>query len=230
MGRRTCDGRDPPVRPQPAAHRPRPRTSAMFRATVREFAEQRVRPLVRKMDEESRIPRELIDACFELGLMGIEIPEKHGGSGAHVLHVDPRGRGAGARRPVARGARRRAEHARQQRDPALRATKRSRRSTSRSWPRSGWAPTRSARRARARTPSRSPAAPRTRATTTCSPAASSGSRTRAEAELFIVMANARSREGLQGHHELPGREDVPRLHGRQEGGQARDPRLARPAS
>ena len=53
-----------------------------FRAAVREFAEERVRPFVRRMDEESKIPRELIDACFELGLMGIEIPEAHGGSGA----------------------------------------------------------------------------------------------------------------------------------------------------
>jgi short/branched chain acyl-CoA dehydrogenase len=53
-----------------------------FRAAVRGFAEERVRPLVRKMDEESRIPRELIDACFELGLMGIEIPDQYGGSGA----------------------------------------------------------------------------------------------------------------------------------------------------
>jgi alkylation response protein AidB-like acyl-CoA dehydrogenase len=53
-----------------------------FRAAVREFAEERIRPLVRKMDIESCIPRELIDACFELGLMGIEIPESHGGAGA----------------------------------------------------------------------------------------------------------------------------------------------------
>jgi butyryl-CoA dehydrogenase/short/branched chain acyl-CoA dehydrogenase len=53
-----------------------------FRAAVREFAEERIRPLVRKMDEESKIPRELIDACFELGLMGIEIPDQYGGSGA----------------------------------------------------------------------------------------------------------------------------------------------------
>jgi butyryl-CoA dehydrogenase/short/branched chain acyl-CoA dehydrogenase len=53
-----------------------------FRAAVREFAEERIRPLVRKMDEESRIPREVIDACFELGIMGIEIPEALGGSGA----------------------------------------------------------------------------------------------------------------------------------------------------
>jgi len=53
-----------------------------FRTLVRDFAEKRIRPLVRKMDEESLIPREVIDACFELGLMGIEIPEAHGGSGA----------------------------------------------------------------------------------------------------------------------------------------------------
>ena len=53
-----------------------------FRAAVRDFAEERIRPLVRKMDEASQIPRELIDACFELGLMGIEIPDQYGGSGA----------------------------------------------------------------------------------------------------------------------------------------------------
>jgi alkylation response protein AidB-like acyl-CoA dehydrogenase len=53
-----------------------------FREVVRDFAEEKVRPLVRKMDEESKIPRELIDACFELGVMGIEIPDAHGGAGA----------------------------------------------------------------------------------------------------------------------------------------------------
>jgi len=50
-----------------------------FRQVVREFAEEKVRPLVAKMDAEAKIPRELIDACFELGIMGIEIPEAHGG-------------------------------------------------------------------------------------------------------------------------------------------------------
>jgi short-chain 2-methylacyl-CoA dehydrogenase len=53
-----------------------------FREVVRDFAEERIRPLVRKMDEESYIPRDLIDACFELGVMGVEIPEQHGGAGA----------------------------------------------------------------------------------------------------------------------------------------------------
>jgi butyryl-CoA dehydrogenase/short/branched chain acyl-CoA dehydrogenase len=54
----------------------------MFRDQVRDFAETEVRPLVPKMDKESYIPRELIDKCFELGIMGIEIPESAGGAGA----------------------------------------------------------------------------------------------------------------------------------------------------
>jgi alkylation response protein AidB-like acyl-CoA dehydrogenase len=54
----------------------------LFRDQVRQFAEERVRPLVHAMDEEAQIPRSLIDECFALGIMGIEIPEKHQGSGA----------------------------------------------------------------------------------------------------------------------------------------------------
>src|SRR5688572_16721086 len=49
---------------------------------VREFAEERVRPLVHEMDKEAKIPRALIDQCFELGIMGVEVPEEHGGAGA----------------------------------------------------------------------------------------------------------------------------------------------------
>ena len=48
---------------------------------MREFAEAQVRPLVREMDEHAKIPRALIDRLFELGVMGIEIPESYGGSG-----------------------------------------------------------------------------------------------------------------------------------------------------
>ena len=49
----------------------------MFRDQVRQFAEARVRPLVHKMDKEARtIPRALIDECFELGIMGVEIPDE----------------------------------------------------------------------------------------------------------------------------------------------------------
>jgi butyryl-CoA dehydrogenase/short/branched chain acyl-CoA dehydrogenase len=53
-----------------------------FRDVVRQFAEERIRPLVSRMDSEAAIPRALIDGCFELGIMGIEIPEPHGGAGA----------------------------------------------------------------------------------------------------------------------------------------------------
>jgi short/branched chain acyl-CoA dehydrogenase len=53
-----------------------------FRELVRAFAEERIRPLVRRMDEESEVPRPLIDALFELGVMSVEIPEPHGGAGA----------------------------------------------------------------------------------------------------------------------------------------------------
>jgi butyryl-CoA dehydrogenase/short/branched chain acyl-CoA dehydrogenase len=55
---------------------------AMFRDQVRQFAEEKVRPLVSRMDREAQIPRELIDACFDLGIMGIEVPEANGGAGA----------------------------------------------------------------------------------------------------------------------------------------------------
>ena len=55
---------------------------ALFREQVRQFAEEEVRPLVSQMDKEGQIPRDLIDKCFDLGIMGVEIPEKHGGAGA----------------------------------------------------------------------------------------------------------------------------------------------------
>jgi butyryl-CoA dehydrogenase/short/branched chain acyl-CoA dehydrogenase len=54
----------------------------MFREQVRQFAEAELRPLVARMDREAQIPRELIDACFELGIMGVEIPDTYGGAGA----------------------------------------------------------------------------------------------------------------------------------------------------
>jgi len=55
---------------------------AAFRRMVGDFADEKIRPRVHDMDEAEEIPREVIDACFELGLMGIEIPEEHGGAAA----------------------------------------------------------------------------------------------------------------------------------------------------
>jgi alkylation response protein AidB-like acyl-CoA dehydrogenase len=58
----------------------------LLRQSVREFADSRVRPLVREMDEHAKIGRPLIDALFDLGVMGIEIPESYGGGGASFFH------------------------------------------------------------------------------------------------------------------------------------------------
>ena len=60
---------------------------AILRDSVREFAEAHVRPIVREMDEHAKIPRELVNHLFELGVMGIEIPESYGGSGGTFFHA-----------------------------------------------------------------------------------------------------------------------------------------------
>ena len=57
----------------------------LLRNSVRAFAEAEIAPLARQMDAEARIARELIDQLFELGVMGIEIPERWGGGGGHFF-------------------------------------------------------------------------------------------------------------------------------------------------
>eukprot|EP01097_Dermamoeba_algensis_P008976 TRINITY_DN618_c0_g1_i1.p1 TRINITY_DN618_c0_g1~~TRINITY_DN618_c0_g1_i1.p1 ORF type:complete len:425 (+),score=129.34 TRINITY_DN618_c0_g1_i1:95-1369(+) len=52
-----------------------------LRESVRRFAETNIKPKVREMDEKQKMEPELIKACFEQGLMGIEIPTNYGGSG-----------------------------------------------------------------------------------------------------------------------------------------------------
>src|SRR5688572_17789771 len=59
----------------------------LFYDGMYEFADREVRPLVRQMDEQAKIPRPLIDRLFELGVMGIEIPESFGGGGATFFHA-----------------------------------------------------------------------------------------------------------------------------------------------
>ena len=53
----------------------------LFRATVRQFAQENIAPQVRTMDEQQHFNPELIPQLFNLGLMGIEIPIEYGGSG-----------------------------------------------------------------------------------------------------------------------------------------------------
>jgi alkylation response protein AidB-like acyl-CoA dehydrogenase len=59
----------------------------LLRDSVAEFAEARVRPLVRDMDEHAKIPPDLVAQLFDLGVMGIEIPEALGGGGARFFHA-----------------------------------------------------------------------------------------------------------------------------------------------
>jgi alkylation response protein AidB-like acyl-CoA dehydrogenase len=59
----------------------------LFRDSVYEFADREIRPHVRTMDEQATMPRPLIDQLFELGVMGIEIPEEFGGAGATFFHA-----------------------------------------------------------------------------------------------------------------------------------------------
>ena len=53
----------------------------MFQSTVRRFARERIGPHVRAMDEAGVFRKDLLQEMFALGLMGIEIPEDHGGQG-----------------------------------------------------------------------------------------------------------------------------------------------------
>ena len=53
----------------------------LFRDNVRQFADASLRPKVREMDEKGVFDHALIDQFFQLGLMGIEIPEPYGGAG-----------------------------------------------------------------------------------------------------------------------------------------------------
>jgi alkylation response protein AidB-like acyl-CoA dehydrogenase len=59
----------------------------LFRDSVYEFAHREIRPHVREMDEQAKIPRGLVDKLFDLGVMGIEIPESFGGGGASFFHA-----------------------------------------------------------------------------------------------------------------------------------------------
>ena len=53
---------------------------SLFYATVKQFAEETVGPLVRQMDADQQFAPGLVKQLFDLGLMGIEVPEKLGGA------------------------------------------------------------------------------------------------------------------------------------------------------
>jgi alkylation response protein AidB-like acyl-CoA dehydrogenase len=58
---------------------------SFFRDTIRRFAKEQITPLVREMDETAILNKGLLKQLFELGLMGIEIPEEYGGQGGNFF-------------------------------------------------------------------------------------------------------------------------------------------------
>ena len=54
----------------------------MFQQSVRDFAIEKIRPLVPQMDRDATMSKDLIKNFFELGIMGVEVPEQWGGAGS----------------------------------------------------------------------------------------------------------------------------------------------------
>ena len=54
----------------------------MFRDAVRSFARSEIADRVMAMDEKQKLDSDLIEQCFQMGLMGIEVPEQYGGAGS----------------------------------------------------------------------------------------------------------------------------------------------------
>jgi alkylation response protein AidB-like acyl-CoA dehydrogenase len=66
-----------PEKPQPLTALTEDET--LFRDNIRQFAEEKIRPLSKEMDEKGVFDKDLVREFFQLGLMGIEIPEQYGG-------------------------------------------------------------------------------------------------------------------------------------------------------
>ena len=59
----------------------------LFRDAVADFARAEVAPRVRAMEDAGQLDPELIPMFFDLGLMGIEVPEELGGAGGSLMMV-----------------------------------------------------------------------------------------------------------------------------------------------
>jgi len=59
----------------------------MFQQSVRDFAVEKIRPLVHQMDHDAAMSKDLIKSFFELGIMGIEVPEQWGGAGSTFFNA-----------------------------------------------------------------------------------------------------------------------------------------------
>jgi butyryl-CoA dehydrogenase/short/branched chain acyl-CoA dehydrogenase len=59
----------------------------MFAESVRDFAIEKIRPLVARMDHDAVMDKSLISSFFELGIMGIEVPDQWGGAGSTFFNA-----------------------------------------------------------------------------------------------------------------------------------------------
>jgi len=59
----------------------------LFRDNIRQFAEDKIRPAVKEMDEKGVFEKGIIHEFFQLGLMGIEVPEQYGGGGGRFFEA-----------------------------------------------------------------------------------------------------------------------------------------------
>jgi butyryl-CoA dehydrogenase/short/branched chain acyl-CoA dehydrogenase len=59
----------------------------MFQQSVRDFAVEKIRPLVHRMDHDAKMDPDLIKSFFELGIMGIEVPDRWGGAGSTFFNA-----------------------------------------------------------------------------------------------------------------------------------------------
>ena len=58
---------------------------ALLQSTVRQFAEEVVRPQAARIDQTGEFPRDLFRQAGELGLAGVSVPIEHGGSGMDLV-------------------------------------------------------------------------------------------------------------------------------------------------
>src|SRR5213593_2731313 len=59
----------------------------MFQQSVRDFAVEKIRPLVPQMDHDAKMDPSLIKDFFDLGVMGVEVPDQWGGAGSSFFNA-----------------------------------------------------------------------------------------------------------------------------------------------
>ena len=157
---------------------------------------------------------------FDMGLMGIEIPEEYGGQGGSFFQAILAVEELSAVDPSGRRHRGRAEHHLQQRAAALGHARAEGQVPAAAGAEIRWRPTRFPKPAPART--RSPWPPRAEDRGDHFPAQrpQAVDHQRRRSGLVPAVRQCPTRGRLQGHHRVPGGARFPRLPGGQEGGQA----------